>query len=56
MSFHIQFNYVSAYKVASPLINQPEKDLHFKDVWGGIWKIVHTFFYKNPSYAPVFYY
>ena len=55
MSFHIQFNNVSAYKVASPLIKKLEKDLHFKDVWGGIWKIVNTFFYKNPSNAPVFY-
>ena len=42
MSFHIQFNNVSAYNVTSPLIKKPEKDLHFKDVWRGIWKIVHT--------------
>ena len=41
MSFLIQFNNVSAYKVASPLIKKPEKDLHFKNVcvcvWGGGW-------------------
>ena len=43
MSFHIQFNNVSAYNVTSPLIKKPEKDLCFKDVWRGIWKIVHTF-------------
>ena len=55
MSFHTQFNNVSAYNLTSPLIKKPEKDLRFKDVWRGIWKIVHTFFYKNPSYAPVFY-
>ena len=45
MSFHIQFNNVSAYIVTSPLINKPEKDLHkidFKDVRRGIWKTVHT--------------
>ena len=30
--FIIRFNNVSAYKVASPLIKKPEKDLHFKDV------------------------
>ena len=35
MSFHTQFNNASAYKVASPLIKKPEKDLCFKDVWGG---------------------
>ena len=45
MSFHMQFNNVSAYKVASPLIKKPEKDLCFKDVCvggcgGGEWKIV----------------
>ena len=55
MSFHIQFNNVSAYNVSSPLIKKPEKGLGFKDVGSGIWKIVHTSFYKNPSYAPVFY-
>ena len=47
MSFHIQFNNVSADNVTSPLIKKPEKDLRFKDVRRGIWKIVHTFFYKN---------
>ena len=35
MSFHMQFNNVSAYKVASPLIKKPEKDLRFKDVCVG---------------------
>ena len=43
MSFYIQFNNVSAYNVTSALIKKPEKDLHFKDVWRGFWKIVHTF-------------
>ena len=42
MSFHIQFHNVSAYNVTSALIKKPEKDLHFKDVWRGVWKIVHT--------------
>ena len=42
MSFHIQFNNVSAYNVTSPLIKKPEKDLHFKDLWRRIWKIVQT--------------
>ena len=42
MSFHIQFNNVSAYNVTSALIKKPEKDLYFKDVWMGVWKIVHT--------------
>ena len=55
LSFHVQFNNVSAYNVSSPLIKKPEKDLGFKDVGSGIWKIVHPSFYKNPSYAPVFY-
>ena len=55
MSFHIQFNNVSAYNVSSPLIKKPEKGLGFKDVGSGIWKIVLTSFYKNPSYVPVFY-
>ena len=54
MSFHIQFNNVSAYNVSSPLIKKPGKGLGFKDVGSGIWKIVDTSFYKNPSYAPVF--
>ena len=43
MSLHIQFNNVSAYNVTSNLIKKPEKDLHFKDVWRRVWKIVHTF-------------
>ena len=45
MSFHIQFSNVSAYNVTSSLIKKPEKDLHqidFKDLWRGIWKIVHA--------------
>ena len=43
MSFHIQFNNVSAYKVASPLIKKPEKDLGFKDVWGEFGKLCILF-------------
>ena len=43
MSFHIQLNNVSAYNLTSALIKKPEKGLHFKDVWSGVWKIVHTF-------------
>ena len=57
MSFHIQFNNVLAYNVTSALIKKPEKDLHLKDVWRGVWKIIFCayLFYKNPSYVPVFY-
>jgi len=55
MSFHIQFNKVSVYNISSPLIKKPEKDLCFKDVQRGVWKTVHTFFYKDRSLAPVFY-
>ena len=40
MLFHIQFNNISAFNVSSPLIKKPEKDLGFKDVGSGIWKIV----------------
>ena len=49
MSFHVQFNNVSAYNVSSPLIKKPEKDLGFKDVGSGIWKIncVHLFLQKS---------
>ena len=43
MSFHIQFNNVSAYNVTSPLIKKPEKDLHFKDVWRGFGKLCIPF-------------
>ena len=43
------------YIVTSPAIKKPEKDLSFKNVGRGIWKIVGTFFSKNRSYAPVFY-
>ena len=40
------------YIVTSPAIKKPEKDLSFKNVGRGIWKIVGTFFSKNRSYAP----
>ena len=33
---------------------KPEKDLGFNNVGRGIWKIVHSCFFKNPCYAPVF--
>ena len=54
MSFPIQFNSVSAYYITSPLIKKPDKGLGFKDVGRGIWKIVCTSLYKNPSYGHVF--
>ena len=43
------------YIVTSPSIKKPEKDLSFKNVGRGIWKIVRTSFSKNRRYAPVFY-
>ena len=54
MSFPVQFNNVSAYNITSPLIKKPDKDLGFKDVGKGIWKIVCTSLYKNPSYGHFF--
>ena len=53
MSFHIQFNNVSACNVTSPLIKKPERDLGFNDVGRVIWKCVCTSFFKNPCYTPV---
>ena len=46
---------LTMYIVTSPLIKKPEKDLSFKNVGRGIWKIVGTSFSKNRSYAPLFY-
>ena len=43
------------YIVPSPSAKKPEKDYRVKNVGGGIWKIVRTSFFKNSSYAPVFY-
>ena len=34
---------------------RPEKDLCFNNVGRGIWKILHSCFFKNPCYTPVFY-
>ena len=39
MSFHIQFNNVSAYNVSSPLIKKREKGLGFKDVGVGFGRL-----------------
>ena len=48
-AFHKQFLCLSLQR------KKPEKDLGFNNVGRGIWKILHSCFFKNPCYTPVFY-